>query len=96
MSCSEKSLTIKIGLEYIVCPRAGGIIKLDNNYTNYTGVLICPDYNLICTGNVVCNNIFDCVDKNSSYKISTFNYDYTQSTNVSSEIKSSNISVRTD
>ena len=96
MSCSEKSLTIKIGLEYIVCPRAGGIIKLDNNYTNYTGVLICPDYNLICTGNVVCNNIFDCVDKNSSYKISTFNYDYTQSTNVSSEIKSSNISDITD
>ena len=55
MSCSEKSLTIIIGSEYIVCPRAGGIIKLESNYSNYTGFLICPDYNLICTGTVICN-----------------------------------------
>ena len=89
MSCSEKSLTINIDTEYVVCPREGGIIKIDNTYS---GFLICPDYNLICTGtgtvtgNEICNNIFDCVDNKISYKDSTFTYDYTQSEYVSSEI----------
>ena len=89
MSCSEKSLTINIDTEYVVCPREGGIIKIENTYS---GFLICPDYNLICTGtgtgtgNEICNNIFDCVDNKISYKDSTFTYDYTQSEYVSSEI----------
>ena len=96
MSCSEKSLTIIIGSEYIVCPRAGGIIKLESIYSNYTGFLICPDYNLICTGTVICNNIFDCVDKNSTFKNSTFNYDYNQSEDVSSEIKNCDDSLITE
>ena len=92
MSCSEKSLTIHIGDEFIVCPQQGGPIKLDaeskTNYTNYSGILLCPDYNLICTGTEVCNNIFDCVQKNSTFKNNTFNYNYTQNKDVSIEIKS--------
>ena len=86
MSCSELSLTIKIGSEYIVCPREGGTIKIDNDYSKYKGFLICPDYNLICTGSVVCNNIFDCVEKNSTVKNSSFYYNYTPNINVSMEI----------
>ena len=86
MSCSEKSLTIQIGSEYIVCPREGGTIYINNDYSNYTGYLICPDYNLICTGTVVCNNIFDCVEQNSTVKNSSFVYDYTPNINVSTEI----------
>ena len=81
MRCSEKSLTIKVGSEYFVCPRAGGAIKPSDKSSNYTGVLLCPDYNLICTGTgtVPCNNIFDCVEKNSSAKDSAYTYDYTPS-----------------
>ena len=84
MSCSEKSLTIHLGNELFVCPRAGGIIKInDNSYSNYTGVLFCPDYNLICTGTVLCNNLFDCVDKNSTQKsLDT----YSVNANVSIEV----------
>ena len=87
MSCSESSLTIKVGSEYIVCPREGGALKINSNYSNYTGILICPDYNLICTGSVICNNIFDCVDKGSIAKISSFNYNYEQNAEVSIDIK---------
>jgi len=75
MSCSEKSLTIQIGSEYIVCPRYGGLVKVggDNTiYTEYKGYVFCPDYNLICTGTVMCNNIFDCIEKKSEYKESAF------------------------
>ena len=58
MSCSEKSLTIHVGNEFIVCPQGGGIIRVDNDYSNYKGLIICPDYNLICTGTVLCNKWF--------------------------------------
>ena len=71
--CSEKSLTIKIFDDFIVCPRAGGKIKAEG----YLGYLLCPDYNLICTGKIMCNNIFDCVDKKSEIKEETYTYDYT-------------------
>ena len=70
--CSSKSLTVKIHENYIVCPRAGGKIELDE----YGGYLLCPDYNLICTGTILCNNMFDCVDKQSEIKNDTYNYDY--------------------
>ena len=68
MFCSEKSLTIQINEEYIVCPNEGGIIYIDGEETNYKGYLICPDYYLICSGTVQCNNMFDCVEKESLYK----------------------------
>jgi len=81
MYCSEKSLTIKVGQEYFVCPREGGKISEE---TNYKGYLLCPDFNLICTASVTCNNMFDCVQKKSvEYEIE---YDYEiETTQISSE-----------
>ena len=70
MICSENSLTIKINNDYIVCPREGGKIKLQN----YDGYLLCPDYYLICSGTVLCNDIFDCIEKKSELK--NISYDY--------------------
>ena len=70
MSCSEKSLSIQLGDEYIVCPRSGGAIKVDG----YTGYILCPDYNLICTGTELCNDIFDCIEKKSEEKTLTYGY----------------------
>ena len=61
MHCSDRSLTIQINNDFIVCPRAGGKI----NAFNYNGYLSCPDYNLICSGSVLCNDMFDCVEKKS-------------------------------
>ena len=96
MSCSEKSLTIHISDEFIVCPREGGVIKIDSTYSKYKGILFCPDYNLICTSTEVCNNLFDCAEKNSTVKNSSFIYDYNVSEYVSIDIKSFNESSITD
>ena len=57
--CSERSLTVKINDDYFVCPRAGGKIEAKG----YSGYFLCPDYNLICSGTVMCNDLFDCVEK---------------------------------
>ena len=82
MLCSPKSLTIKINNNYIVCPRSGGRISVKN----YEGYLLCPDYNLICTGTELCNNLFDCIEKGSEEKNETFDYDYAiQTTQNSNE-----------
>ena len=73
MYCSSQFLTIQIYNQYIVCPRQGGIVEIKGNYIGY---IYCPDYNLICTGEVICNDIFDCIEKKSSEKINTYEYDY--------------------
>ena len=79
--CSELSLTIKINEEYIVCPRSGGKIELEG----YKGFFLCPDYNLICSGKIICNDMFDCVDKKSEVKEESYNYDYTIKTSQNLE-----------
>ena len=60
MLCSEKYLTIKINDDYILCPREGGKIKL----LNYYWYILFQDYYLICSGTVLCNDIFDYFEKN--------------------------------
>ena len=70
--CSQRSLTLKIFEDYIVCPRAGGKIKVEG----YKGYLLCPDYNLLCSGTELCNDIFDCVEKKSEIKDKDYLYDY--------------------
>ena len=72
MFCSEKSLTIKISDEFFVCPRAGGKIKA----TGFVGYLLCPDYYLICSGTVMCNDMYDCVEKKSEIKEESYTLDY--------------------
>ena len=83
MSCSDKSLTIQINTEYMVCPREGGIIYVDGSdadYTDYEGYLFCPDYNSICTGKFLCNNIVNCIENESEPKESIYDYsDYNKS-----------------
>ena len=74
--CSSSFLTVQINDDYIVCPRQGGNVKAKG----YDGLIHCPDYNLICTGTVVCNNMFDCIYKKSKAKEETYYYDYTSLT----------------
>ena len=79
--CSSKSLTIKIHDYYIVCPRAGGKIEA----LGFDGFLLCPDYNLICSGTVLCNDLFDCIYKKSTLKNDSYLYDYTIKTSQNIE-----------
>ena len=92
MSCSSKSLTIQLysknkEIEYIVCPRKGGLIKIGGKHSNFNGYLFCPDYNLICTGSTLCNDLINCIEKNSTSNSLT--YDYTANY-ISNEIRSGN------
>ena len=71
MHCSELSLTIQFGEDYFVCPREGGKI----NGEGFIGYLLCPDYNLICTGeNKICNDMLDCLENSVEEK--PISYDY--------------------
>jgi len=83
MFCSDRSLTIKINDKYIVCPRQGGKVELDN----YNGFILCPDYNLICTGSTICNDLFDCVYKKSLVKNPLYDYTINTNQNYASEEK---------
>mgnify|MGYP002623949311 FL=1 len=90
MFCTDKLLEIKVINQYIVCPREGGKVEVTGDLQGY---IYCPDYNLICTGSVMCNDMFDCINKKSISK--TLNYDYTVKEDTSSQkissIKSSNL-----
>ena len=88
--CSDFSLTIKIFDDYFVCPRAGGKIEVEG----YHGYFICPDYNLICSGTVICNDMFDCVKKKSEIKEQSYIYDYEIKT--SQNIENSEIALSDD
>ena len=72
MFCSSKSLTIKIKNNYIVCPRSGGKIEAENFY----GYILCPDYNLICSGENMYNSILNCIGEGSKEKENAHEYDY--------------------
>ena len=74
--CSSKSLTIKINDLFVVCPRKGGNVEVEG----FDGYINCPDYNLICTGTVLCNDIFDCIDKKSELKNESLYYEYDSET----------------
>ena len=85
MQCSDLSLTIKIKNNYIVCPREGGLITAKN----FEGYLLCPDYNLICGGIQLCNDIFNCYDNKIEEK-AELNNDYEIKTTQNSEIYNAN------
>ena len=72
VNCSSSFLTIKILDDYVVCPRTGGNVKLKG----FDGKIHCPDYNLICSGTVLCNDMFDCIEKKSMVKEESYYYDY--------------------
>ena len=73
---NEKSLIIYIGNNVIYCPRSGGTQTLEG----YNGFILCPDYNLICTGKVWCLDPITCIEKKSLAKDESFEYDYIIST----------------
>ena len=90
MFCSSQSLTIQFGEDFLVCPRGGGKIIGEG----FSGFLLCPDYNLICTGKVkendvykeyINNDILKCLENEVEEKESNYD-DYTISTTQDSTI----------
>ena len=83
MYCTNHSLTIKIKNQYVVCPRKGGRVRISGDFQ---GFLYCPDYNLICTGTKMCNNLFECIQKESLPKNLTYDYDFNNEKTSSQKI----------
>ena len=89
MFCSESTLTIKIKEQYIACPRQGGKVNVKGEFKGY---IYCPDYNLICTGTVLCNDMIDCILNHSLIKESTYKYDYDiETSQIPSELNKSRV-----
>ena len=72
----EKVLRIYIGNNVVTCPTSGGQQTLDG----YFGYILCPDYNLVCTGSNWCIDPLDCVDKKSEPINESFYYNYKSAT----------------
>ena len=72
----EKAVRIYIGNNVIFCPVSGGTQTLDG----YNGYILCPDYNLICTGSIWCLDAISCAEKKSEALSESFEYDYQSST----------------
>jgi hypothetical protein len=72
----ERSVRIYIGNNVIYCPVSGGVQTLGG----YNGYILCPDYNLVCTGTAWCTDPITCVEKQSESDPDSFIYDYQIST----------------
>ena len=73
MSCDKtnKKINVHIGNKVISCPGNKAILK---NPNGLNGEINCPDYNLICTSDIWCNDMFDCIEKESEPDLTTYDY----------------------
>ena len=55
----------------VTCPFKGGTLK---KIKGFKGKINCPAYNMVCTSEIWCNEMFDCIDKKSVTDYSTYNY----------------------
>ena len=67
----KKEIIISIGDKNITCPKYETILT---NPNGFTGKLKCPDYNMVCTSEIWCNELFDCIDKKSLSDLDTYTY----------------------
>ena len=58
----NKNIIVFINDLNVTCPYQGGIIK---KLKGFKGQINCPDYNMVCTSEIWCNEMFDCIDKKS-------------------------------
>jgi hypothetical protein len=79
MKCDKKNKQIILNIldKTVTCP---GYETVLNDPDGFKGQIKCPDYNIICTSDNWCNELFDCINKNDKfdseddYKIYGLNY----------------------
>ena len=76
ISCSERSLTIRVENMYIVCPREGGIIKIDNDYSDLKVSLYVKDDNGVKEKTSISFNLSDKRIKPKIQSYNNSNYTY--------------------
>ena len=70
---TSKTFSIYIGSKIVNCPGNETVLS---NPSGFNGQIKCPDYNLVCTSQVWCNDIFDCIEQKSEADLSTYDYLY--------------------
>ena len=68
---NNKKIKVKVGKKTIICD---GTENEMNNPEGLKGYLLCPDYNMVCTSEVWCNNMFDCIKKESVADENTYEF----------------------
>ena len=73
MTCdrNNKKMLIYIGDNVVTCP--GSKCALTNP-SGLNGEINCPDYNMVCTTDIWCNDMFDCINKKSTADSNTYEY----------------------
>ena len=71
MACDRvnKKIIVFINDLNVTCPYNGGILK---KIKGFKGKIKCPEYNLVCTSETWCNEMFECIDKKSETDYSTY------------------------
>lgn len=67
----EKQIIIKIEELKVICP---GYSKKLKDPDGFLGEINCPDYNLVCSSKIQCNDMLDCINKKSIGLRSTYFY----------------------
>ena len=68
---TNRQIIVHIGDSTITCP---GKRTLLDNPNGIVGQIQCPNYDIICTSDIWCNDLFDCIDKNSLADLNTYDY----------------------
>ena len=71
---NNKQIIVNVGSSSITCPTSGGTVT---NPSGFKGSLKCPKYIDICNfeGNIICNEMFDCLNKKVKTSQDSYNYD---------------------
>ena len=67
----KKEIIVKIGTNKVICP---GERKELINPDGFKGKIMCPEYNLVCSSEIQCNSMFDCINKKSTSIRNTYFY----------------------
>ena len=78
ISCDRRNRQIIVYVNdlSVVCPNEGGVLK---KVKGFKGKINCPKYDMICTSQIWCNELFDCIDKKSGADEYTYDAKYPQS-----------------
>ena len=67
----NKEIIIYINSFKVICPGHRTILT---NPEGFKGEIVCPEYNLICSSEIQCNDMLDCINKKSTSLRYTYSY----------------------
>ena len=65
----NKNIIVFVNDLKVTCPYKGGMLQ---KIKGFKGKIKCPEYNAICTSDIWCNEMFECIDKKSETDINSY------------------------